>query len=99
MGTIYNPAGVQVGKGQNLAIVNRKAREYGGVDRITIQRVEWANGRPGHWGIVTVRYVNGYYAITDFVDYDHAIEWAYARRNSGKNSWYTGCTVDHNLFI
>lgn len=99
MSTIFNPAGVQVGKGKDLNIVYRKAKEYGGVARITIRRKEFGD-RPGvYWGEVKVYYTNGYYAITDFVDYGHAIEWAQDRSKGSKASWFTGCVVDFNLFI
>src|SRR5690606_12537832 len=95
--TIHDPDGEVVGRGRNLDIIIRKAREFGGVTRITVQDVQLI-GRLA--AVVVVYYRNDYFGVVDFADYNHARRWAIdrSRANPG-TSWFAGCVVDYNFFV
>lgn len=86
------PQGAKASSGHNLDIALRYARTAGGVKAINLHHLT-DHGRPG--AFLTFDYANGAQGRTYWLDYSHALQWAYAQRNANpRRSWWAGCTVN-----
>lgn len=86
---IINPQNQCISEGRNLDIMFRHARKRG-VSRIAVSRIS-STGR--YEALVNVFYKDGFRAVTNFASFDHAVEWANARSNTGQASAFAGCEV------
>lgn len=91
---IFNEHNQCVSEGKNLRIIFDRARRFGGVSRIVVDRLPDSR----HWGaVVNVFFPNGYRACTNFADYAHACDWARDRSNlSPRVSYWAGAVVTCN---
>lgn len=79
-------------EGKNLAVLLSAAKTFDGVKRITVTKLERGRNQRGE-ALVTVEYMAGdAFAVTDFVSYEHARDWA-CGKSDRKATWFTGCIV------
>lgn len=96
---VKNKAGACVAQSHDLRAMLRGASLYGGVRKIDVMRARFGvpSGAPSHidgGAIVTVHYLNGFTAETNFVSHSHAVEWAFERSElPGRVSFFAGCEV------
>ena len=91
MTQIFNAEHRLIGTSRNLRGVFEHARKQGGVKCIKVRRIKGSR----YEAHVVVEYASGAHAVTSFVDYAHAVDWAHARSaQSPRTSWWAGCAVE-----
>jgi hypothetical protein len=87
---IFNQHNQCISEGKNLAIIFSYARKMGGVEKIQVYRLHDSK----HYEcMVNVYFKHGFRAVTNFVSFDHAIEWA-NEKSKRKNTYWTDCKVE-----